>query len=362
MGIQRIIVCEVKVPFVHGGAEYLVRALCSQLRAHGYQAELVSIPYQWNPKREILTHAAAWRLIDLTESNGEPIDLVIATKFPSYFVRHPNKVVWLMHQHRAAYDLCGTEYSDFSHADEDVGLRQTLFELDRKMLSECRRVFAIARNPANRLKNFNGLDAEPLYHPPPFADRLRAGPHGDYVLFVGRMESIKRPDLAVRAMQYVDRPIRLVMAGDGTYRARTEELAESLGLIDRIDFAGSVDEERLIGLYQDSLAVIYSPFDEDYGYVTLESFLAHKPVITTVDAGGPLEFVEDGLNGLVTDPSPEAIASAVNQLVADRGRAARLGDAGFERARLITWEGVIDKLVQSPKSRVQSPKPTRPAG
>ncbi len=148
MGIQRIIVCEVQVPFVHGGAEYLVRALRRQLRVHGYEAELVSIPYQWNPKREILTHAAAWRLIDLTESNGAPIDLVIGTKFPSYFVRHPNKVVWLMHQHRAAYELCGTEYSDFSHADEDVGIRRTLIDLDRKMLGECRRVFAIARNPA----------------------------------------------------------------------------------------------------------------------------------------------------------------------------------------------------------------------
>jgi glycosyltransferase involved in cell wall biosynthesis len=345
MGIQRIIVCEVQVPFVHGGAEYLVRALRRQLRVHGFEAELVSIPYQWNPKREILTHAAAWRLIDLTESNGAPIDLVIGTKFPSYFVRHPNKVVWLMHQHRAAYELCSTEYSDFSHADEDLGIRRTLVDLDRKMLGECRRIFTIARNPAARLKKFNGLDAEPLYHPPPFAGRLRPGAYGEYVLFVGRMESIKRPDLAVRAMRHVDRPVRLVMAGDGTQRSRTEELAASLGLSDRIDFAGTVDEDRLVDLYAGSLAVMYSPFDEDYGYVTLESFLARKAVITAEDAGGPLEFVEDGVNGFVTEPAPEALAAAVNQLAADRARAASLGDAGFERARLVTWDGVIEKLV-----------------
>jgi len=356
MGIQRVIVCEVQVPFVHGGAEYLVRALHRQLLVHGYQAEVVSIPYQWNPKREILAHAAAWRLIDLTESNGVAIDLVIGTKFPSYFVRHPNKVLWLMHQHRAAYELCGTEYSDFSHADEDVGLRQTLVDLDRKMLSECRRLFAIARNPAKRLKKFNGLDADPLYHPPPFADRLGPGPSGDYVLFVGRMESIKRPDLAVRAMTYVDRRTRLVMVGDGTQRARTEEMAETIGVSDRIDFVGAADEERLIDLYKGALAVIYSPFDEEYGYVTLESFLAHKPVITTSDAGGPLEFVDDGVNGLVTEPAPEALAEAVNRLAGDRARAAALGDAGFERARLITWDGVIEKLVQSPESKVQSPE------
>ena len=345
MSIQRVIVCEVQVPFVHGGAEYHVRALHRQLLAHGYDAELVSIPFKWYPKGEILAHASAWRLIDLSESNGEPIDLVIATKFPSYFVRHPNKVAWLIHQYRAAYELCGTEYSDFTHDDEDVGLRRTLIELDTKMLGECRRLFANAKNTANRLAKYNGLTAEALYHPPPFADRLERGPYGDYVLFVGRIESIKRPDLAVRAMAGVDPPIRLVMVGEGTQRTRTEELAASLGVADRIDFAGAVDEGGLVNLYKGALAVIYSPFDEDYGYVTLESFLSHKPLITTVDAGGPLEFVTHETNGLICEPVPDALASAINRLAADRRLAARLGEAGYERAQLVTWDGVIEKLV-----------------
>ena len=345
MTIRRVIVCEVQVPFVHGGAEYHVRALHQELRAHGFQAELVSIPFKWYPKREILAHAAAWRLIDLSESNGEPIDLVIGTKFPSYFVRHPNKVAWLIHQYRAAYELCGTEYSDFTHDDEDVGLRKSLIELDTKMLGECRRLFANAKNTANRLAKYNGLCAEALYHPPPFADRLGGGPYGEYVLCVGRLESIKRPDLAVRAMQHVDRPIRLVMVGEGTQRARTEELAASLGVTGRVTFAGGVGEQALIDLYKGALAVIYSPFDEDYGYVTLEAFLSHKPVVTTVDAGGPLEFVEHETNGLVCEPSAEAIAAAVNRLAADKTFAARLGDAGYDRARLVTWHGVIEKLV-----------------
>ena len=345
MSIRRVVVCEVQVPFVHGGAEYHVRALHQQLRRQGFEAELVSIPFKWTPKREILAHAAAWRLIDLSESNGEAIDLVVGTKFPSYFVRHPNKVAWLIHQYRAAYELCGTPYSDFTHDDEDVGLRQSLIDLDTKMLGECRRLFANARNTANRLAKYNGLTAEALYHPPPFADRLAAGPYGDYVLFVGRLESIKRPDLAVRAMRHVDRPIRLVVVGDGTQRRQTEELAASLGVADRIDFAGAVGEQGLIDLYKGALAVVYTPFDEDYGYVTLESFLAHKPVVTAADSGGPLEFVRDGVNGSVVDPVPEAIATAVNRLAGDRSRAARLGDAGYESARLVTWDGVIDKLI-----------------
>ncbi len=184
-----------------------------------------------------------------------------------------------------------------------------------------------------------------MYPPPPFADRLEPGPYGDYVLFVGRLESIKRPDLAVRAMLHVDRPIRLVVVGDGTYRKQTEELAASLGVSDRIDFAGAVGEEGLIDLYKGALAIVYTPFDEDYGYVTLESFLARKPVITATDSGGPLEFVRDGVNGTVVEPLDEAIAAAINRLAADRSKAARMGDAGYERARLVTWDGVIEHLV-----------------
>ena len=106
------------------------------------------------------------------------------------------------------------------------------------MLGECRRLFANAQNTANRLAKYNGLTAEALYPSAAVRRPSRPGPYGDYVLFVGRLESIKRPDLAVRAMLHVDRPIRLVMVGDGTQRARTEELAASLGVADRIDFAG----------------------------------------------------------------------------------------------------------------------------
>ena len=336
--------CEAQVPFVRGGAEYHVRELVNQLRQHGYLTELVSLPFKWYPKEEILAHAAAWRLLDLSESNGQPIDLAIGGKFPSYFVRHPNKVTWLIHQHRAAYELVGTEYSDFGHTELDVGLRETLMRMDRQMLGESRRLFAIARTAATRLEKYNGLRAETLYHPPRLAARLKPGPHGDYVLSVGRLESIKRPDLAVQAMRFVDPPIRLLIVGDGTVRTHAERMAAEMGVADRVEFLGTVGDDRLIELYAGALAVVYAPYDEDYGYVTLEAFLARKPVITAEDSGGTLEFVEDSVNGLIGAADPEAIGTAINRLAADRARAGSLGDAGFERARTITWDGVVEKL------------------
>jgi len=342
--MRTVLVCEAQVPFVHGGAELHVRGLVGELMRRSYRVERVSVPFKWYPKEELLTQAAAWRMIDLSESNGEPIDAVIATKFPTYFVRHPNKITWLFHQYRAIYDLCGTPFSEFDHTERDVRLRDRLIALDNDMLAESKRLFTNARNTAARLAQYNGLTAEPLYHPPPLAARLAPGPYGDYVLSVGRLEANKRVDLIVGAIAHAPR-VRLVVVGEGPLRARLEQTAIDAGVADRVTFAGRVDEHDLVALYAGALAVVFPPFDEDYGFITLEAFLARKPVVTTTDAGGPLEFVEDGVSGFVVAPTAEAIGAAVARLAADRAHAAALGDAGYDRARTITWDGVVDRLL-----------------
>jgi glycosyltransferase involved in cell wall biosynthesis len=343
--IRTILVCAAQVPFVQGGAEFHVSELVHQLREHGYATELVRVPFKWYPKSEILAHAAAWRLLDLGESNGRPIDLVIGTRFPTYFARHPHKVAWLIHQYRAAYELAGTPFSDFTHVEADVALRDRLVALDTAMLGECQRVFTNSANTAARVARFNGLAAEPLYHPPRLASQLHDGSAGSYVLSVGRLEAVKRVDLAIRAMAHAPTELSLFVAGTGTQQQAFEELAASLGIDRRIRFLGQVDDREIIELYAGALGVIFPPYDEDYGYVTLEAFLSRKPVVTTADAGGPNEFVIDGVNGYVCPPEPEALGAAIARLHADRARAKALGEAGYERARTITWTGVIEKLV-----------------
>jgi glycosyltransferase involved in cell wall biosynthesis len=343
--VRRIVVADAQVPFVEGGAELHVKGLIEQLRRRGYEVDKVAIPFRPHPKSALLAQAAAWRLLDLSTSNAQPVDLLIATRFPSYFARHPRKVAWIIHQHRAAYELCGTPYSDFDHTEEDVGLRRRLIELDRRVLDECRRVFSNARNTARRLQTFNGVEARPLYHPPPLADRLHAGEYGDYVLVVGRLEAVKRADLAIRAMRHVPAPIRLILVGDGSQRREAEQAAADAAVADRAVFAGSPGSDELAALYAGALAVIYAPFDEDYGYVTLEAFLCAKPVITASDSGGTLEFVRDGENGFVCPPEPAALGAAVARLAADRSLARRLGEAGRARAVQVTWDGVVEQLV-----------------
>jgi glycosyltransferase involved in cell wall biosynthesis len=348
----RVLVLESQTPFVHGGAEILARELLAALRGHGYEAELVSIPFRDSPREELLAHAAAWRLVDVTRALDRPIDAVVATKFPTYFVRHPAKVAWLVHQHRAAYELCGTPFSDFEHTERDVGLRKRLIELDTTMLRECRGLFSIARTVSARLQKYNQLAATPLYHPPRLAASIRPGPYGDYLLLVSRLEKVKRIDLAIEAMARARGSTRLVIAGDGSERAALAARVEALGLGDRVRLAGRVEDAELIGLLAGARALLFTPFEEDYGYVTLEAFLARKPVITTSDAGGPLEFVEDGVNGLVAAPSPDAVAAAIARLAADPAEAARLGDAGYARAGLISWDGVVEQLMTAAREGV----------
>ena len=88
---MRIAVCAPQVPFVRGGAEIFADTLVDELRARDHEAELVTVPFKWYPGTRVLDQAFLWRLLDLTESDGRPIDLVVATKFPSYCVRHPEQ-------------------------------------------------------------------------------------------------------------------------------------------------------------------------------------------------------------------------------------------------------------------------------
>lgn len=345
MAVRTVLVCETQVPLVRGGAELLVRQLVSELRQRGFATDRVSVPFKWYPKDEILPHAAAWRMLDLSESNGQPIDLVIATKFPTYFARHSNKVCWLVHQHRAVYELCATEFSDFHHEEIDVGLREQIMRLDEEMLGECRGLYTISKTVTARLEKYNGLASTPLYHPPLLANKLAHGEYGNYILSVARLERNKRVDLIVRAMAHLPSHLRLVVVGDGSHRRHVERDAEQLGIRDRVTFAGAISDDALVSLYRDALCLVYVPFDEDYGLATLEGFLAQKPVVTARDSGGTLEFVRDGDNGFVVDPTPEAIADAVARLDANRHVAASLGQNGRGIAAAISWDTVIERLV-----------------
>jgi glycosyltransferase involved in cell wall biosynthesis len=331
------------VPFERGGAEVLSEGLVRELRAREHEAELVTIPFRWYPDTKVLSQALLWRLADLTEAQGRPIDLVVATKFPSYAVRHPNKVVWLVHQFRQAYELDGTDLGQFGDDPGGRAARNAVQRLDEATLGEAKRLFAISANVARRLRDSIALEAEVL-SPPPQDLPFRCDSYGDFVLSVGRLDRAKRLDLLLRAAGERD-GLRVVIAGDGPEREPLQRLAEELRLDGRVTFTGRIGEEQLTDLYAECLAVFYAPIDEDLGLVPYEAFRSEKPVVTTSDAGGPLEVVSDRATGLVVDPTAGSVAEAFTWLDANRSEAQAFGRRGRELAEQVNWDTVVEKLL-----------------
>ncbi|MBN1355872.1 glycosyltransferase family 4 protein [bacterium] len=340
----RVLICGVQIPFITGGAESHIESLRLQLLNRGFEVDVVRLPLKWYPPRQIVSDAIAWRFLDLTHSYGLPVDLVIATRFPSYAVRHPRKIAWVFHQHRQVYDLLTTELTDFKDRPDDDHVRKLIYQMDRRSLLECRHRFANSRNVARRMQKYLGIDSEPLYHPPPLAGRYRCAEYGDYVLSVGRLEVNKRVDLLIRSLVHTRHPVKAVIVGKGPQNDHLRSLAAEFGLTDRIDFRGFVDDRTLLDLYSRCGIVYYAPLDEDYGYVTLEAFLSGKAVLAAADSGGVLEFVGDGRTGYVLDPVPERFSAGIDHWYesADRGRI--MGETGREIAGDINWDNVIGRL------------------
>jgi glycosyltransferase involved in cell wall biosynthesis len=338
-----IAVCRPQVPFARGGAEIMTDALVAQLHARGHDADLVTIPFKWYPGARVLTQAFLWRLVDLTETAGKTIDLVVATKFPSYVVRHPDKRVWLIHQFRQAYELDRTGLRQFGESAEERAVRRKIHQLDRLALGEATRLFATSKNVAARLAASTDLVAEVLPHPPQELD-YRCDGYGDFVLSASRLDRAKRIDLLLEAA-VLDSSLQVVIVSDGPDRARLEELARKRRLDGRVRFAGRVSADELADLYAGCLATFYAPVDEDFGMGPFESFLAEKPVITTTDSGGPLDVVHDGKTGIVVDPDAAAVARATAWLREHPDDAAAYGRAGKAIAAEVTWDRAIARLL-----------------
>jgi glycosyltransferase involved in cell wall biosynthesis len=348
---MRIAVCHPQTPFVRGGAETHAEQLVRALREAGHEADLVLVAGKWYPGAELVHQMAVWRSMELSESNGLPIDAVIPLKFPAYLIQHERKVVWLIHQHRTAYELWDhPQFADLARQKDAVLVRDTIHVADRVALGEAKRVFTNSKNVQRRLWDSLRIPSEPLYHRSPLTEDLLGrvpGPYGDAVVFPSRFESLKRQDIVVEAMRHVSTDVRLVLVGRGPDEEALRRKIDEHRLGERVSLEIGVSDEHLRELMLHALAVYYGPFDEDYGYVTLEGFAAHRPVVTLTDSGGPLEFVEDGETGLVVPPDPPAIADAFDRLFSDRDLARRLGTSGRTRIEetVPDWPEVVERLL-----------------
>jgi glycosyltransferase involved in cell wall biosynthesis len=344
---MKIVLATITTPFIDGGAEYLIRGLQKTLSDRGHRVERLSMPFRFSPIEQVVRSMKIWESEDFTLLNGQQADQVICLQFPTYYLKHPNKALWLLHQYRPVYDLWATSFaSDFRASPGAREVRDMIIKRDTETLAGCSPRLTIAGNVSSRLQRYNQIDSAPVYHPPFMAEQFYCAAPEGYVFAPSRLEAAKRQELLIRAMAHVKSDLIALICGEGGQRPGLESLVAKLGLQRRVRFVGRVTDEEKLGLYAHSLCVFFGPFDEDYGYVTLEAMLASKPVITCTDSGGPLEFVVANETGRVVAPDPSQIAEALDTLNGDRRRAAEIGANGLQRYLdlEITWNTVVDKL------------------
>ena len=347
---MKIAIAMVQVPFTTGGAEIHAQMLCEELKKRGHQADILTIPFKWYPGETLINCMMMGRMMDLSEVNGEKIDRVIAMKFPAFYVKHENKVLWMLHQHRQAYDLWNTPYGDLQDFPDGERIRDLIEMCDKKYIKEAKYVYTNAQNTSNRLKDYCGIESTPLYHPPLNYEKLHCESYGDYIFYASRIDSIKRQRLLVEAACYLKTDVKIVIAGSGS-KSELEyinELIEKNHLYDKVQMVGFISEEEKINYYANCLAVYFGAYNEDYGYITLEGFFSEKPVIVHKDCGGPLEFVEDGRNGYVIENEPRIIAEKIDYLYLHKEEARNLGQNGRQtlEEKHMDWDYVIEQLLK----------------
>lgn len=339
-----ILICGIKYPFVYGGSEILIESLKDELKKRGHNVDVVKMPFRTLPLDQIVKNCLSWRFVDFRRFDEGFVDLLIATKFPSYFAKHPNKVVWLQHQLRQSYDLANSSIG-IKGSTEAEEFNKWIKDMDYEVLSEAKKIFAISKNVSYRLKKYNGLDSKVLYPPPKLLGKYRNDDYNDYILYVGRLNILKRVDLLIESMRFVETNLRCLIVGEGIIKDKLIDLVEKYNLKEKVEFLGFVDDDSLLDLYANCLCVFFAPLDEDYGFITIEAFNSEKPVMTLSDSGGVLEFVKHEKNGYILSYDPREIAEVFDYLYRNKSLAKKLGLKGKKTVEFITWDYVIDNLL-----------------
>lgn len=345
---MRVIIASTTVPFVNGGGRLIVEWTAEALRAAGHEVEEFLVPFPVDP-RALLPAMVGLRALPLADN----ADRLIAIRWPAHVIRHPNKATWFIHHFRELFDLWDSPYRGMPADAEGNAYREALRRVDNLGLGESQDLFTNSLIVRERVREFNDLEAEPLF-PPLGGDtsRFRTDGYGDFVFYPSRVTPIKRQMLAVEAMRHTTTPVRLVIGGRPDapqFGTQLEAYVREFGLEDRVELRlGWLSEDDKVDLLARCLAVAYLPVDEDsYGYPSLEASHSAKAIVSTVDSGGVREFVDDGVQGFMSEPTPQGLAESFDRLYEDRELARAMGEASSRRrAELhIEWPHVIRRLL-----------------
>lgn len=343
---MRVALLNTIVPFIRGGAEILVDDLYRQLIKRGHSVTLFRIP--WTD--DYMGLPLLMQAIKLL--NFDAYDKIIVIKFPTFSVVHRDKVVWMCHQFRQVYDLWNQEYGLSDSSEENCALKEIITTSDNNDLCSAKKIYTIGDETSRRLFVYNNIKSGLIYPPVSNPDIFYFESVGDYLYYPSRVSELKRQLLAVQAMKYTKTNVKLIISGlsesESYYNRICQEL-EDPDIGKKVKYINEwVSDEEKSRLMANSLGCVFIPHNEDYGYITLEAFLAKKSVITCKDSGGPTFFVEDGKNGYVTESDPKSIAIAIDELYSNREKAKKMGENGYQKILdlNITWDSTIERLLE----------------
>jgi glycosyltransferase involved in cell wall biosynthesis len=341
---MRILIPSIQVPFIYGGSTLMTQGLKDALKRAGHEVEIVTTPFKFSPHSYIIDLINFWKNQDFNNFNGYHIDKIIVLQFPAFYTQHKDKILWLMHQHRAVYDL----YDKNNATPKDEKLKKIIEQADTSELQKIDKRFSMSQNISSRLAKYNNIDAKPLYHPPYREERFYCEDSYNYIFYPSRLEKLKRQDLLIKAMQYTTTDTVAIIAGSGGQKDSYKRLIKLLNISHKVKLVGYISQKEKETYYARSLGVFFAPHDEDYGYITLEAMLSSKPVITCRDSGGSLEFVEDNQTGFIVEPDPKKIAKKIDWLYKNKEEAKKLGQNALQsyKNRDISWATVVKRLLK----------------
>ncbi len=381
-----------------GGFELLIGGLSEAMRARGHEVSVVPVPATERspsvfgyPVAPVFRewHDEYFRYLELVEATRRldlgGFDVVCSTQPPTYAAPHSRVFSLTYHQYRVFYDL-SDEFvaAGFVAPKAHEAAQAAVRQIDDDAIANVRGFLAGSQSVADRLRRFWNVGSVVYRHPnvtelPSPTERDRAGTH---VLCVSRQEWPKRTELFVAAMHMTAarragtqttghlvgggsrldfvRSLDIELAANPAHvedlRSPDEAgvLWRNMGIFTkgwspaegepsgRVSILGEVSEQDRNRLYQDCACVVAPALDEDYGLTVLEAWQQGRPVIVCSDGGGLTELVTHGVNGLVVEPTPFAIAQAIDRLCNDPGLGDALAEAGRQSLAEITLDDAID--------------------
>lgn len=345
---MKVLIVNNMAPFVWGGAEALADHLQNNLIHTGHEAEILRIPFQWEPATGI---PAQMHLVNALELKN--VDHVIALKFPAYLIRHPKKTFWLLHQYRQAYDLFDAGQTNLPSNEEGEAIRAFIKTADNECFAQARHIYTNSAVTQQRLLKYNGFHADVLLPPVNDPELFAGGPYGDYIFAGGRVNGMKRQHLLIEAMLHTKANVKLLVAGPPDTPGEAQKLQEmvcDLKLQDRVKLDLRFLPRSTYAQYvNEAAAVAYLPFDEDsLGYVAMEAATAKKPIITTVDSGGILGLVKNEETGWVSEANSQTLARAMDEVFANTQTLEQYGQAARQTwdALGVNWPQTLQALLK----------------